>query len=131
MAVSDPGGITCIIVDYPASESITDGYPVCIKYTDNRGVVCLANNTDLTQYGINRIFGIAINSASINEIVSVMILGEVVIRNPDTVCFTDNDVFIGNKVLTQTAPTTGYSLIIGYPIAPTILFVKPSVPVLL
>ena len=60
-----------------------------------------------------------------------MILGEVFIRNPDTVCFTDNDVFIGNKVLTQTAPTTGYSLIIGYPITPTILFVKPSVPVLL
>lgn len=73
----------------------------------------------------NRILGVSYTSGLINESITVITKGEM----------TDNSwawdltkpVFLGsNGVLTQTSPTTGFRVIIGFPISATMLNIQIS-----
>ncbi len=112
-------------VTYAASagESIDQYAPVFVAFD---GKVYTASN--LTVASRHRVCGIATNAGTINQTITILRMGQ--ISNP-LWSWTDAPVFIGDRTLTQTPPTQGYSLMTGVPIGPTTLLVKLDTPILL
>lgn len=94
------------------------------------GELAYASNDDLTAAG--RIVGVSLNAASPGGDVSVQRGGEV--SEPSWNLDTDLPVYLGvNGLLTQTPPESPavFSLIVGFPMTPTKLFVSIREPIYL
>lgn len=79
---------------------------------------------------INKVLGITTSAVNADEIASIVRGGEV--TEPSWSWTVTLPVFLGtNGLLTQTQPSTGFSLIVGFPVATTKLFVSIREPIAL
>jgi len=106
-----------------AGEIIAQYAPVYIAFD---GKVYTASNLDTASR--HRVCGIATNAGTINQDITILRMGR--ITNP-LWTWTDAPVFVDTRILSQTPPTQGYSLMVGVPIGPTTLLVKLDTPILL
>lgn len=90
--------------------------------------VIYADNTQMGQFGA--VLGISLGAANADASVDILRMGE--IEEPSWSWLLGQPVFLGtNGLLTQTPPTTGFSLVVGFPVAPTRLFVSFREPVII
>lgn len=82
---------------------------------------------DLTSNS-SRVYGVTTHSALQGELVTVQIVGTQ--TEPSWSWDLNLPVFVGiNGTLTQTPPTTGQTLVVGYPNSPTKLFIDRQPPI--
>jgi len=96
--------------------------------TDNTGGAVYADSSDLNTK--HSIVGISTGAATLGDSVTVQYSGNII--NAGWLWTEQEPVFIttsGN--LTQTAPTTGYRVIVGYAINATTVFLNISEPIVL
>lgn len=78
----------------------------------------------------HRVMGLTLNAAAQGDELDVLRFGEVV--EPSWNWALDLPVYLGtNGLLTQTSPTTGFSLIVGFPVTATKLFLSIREPITL
>lgn len=76
----------------------------------------------------SRVYGVTTHSAGLGELVTVQIVGTQ--TEPSWNWDVTLPVFVGmNGTLTQTPPTTGQTLVVGYPNSPTKLFIDRQPPI--
>lgn len=79
-----------------------------------------ADNSDLTH--VDKVLGLSLGAAAIGDQFNVIRLGDV--SEPSWNWALDQPVFLSTAgQLTQVPPTTGFLLVVGFPIAPTKLYV--------
>lgn len=118
--------------DNPSKISTTEiagvdisGHSVVIK--SGTGTVSLADHNLLSH--IHQVLGVSLNSATQGTEVQVQSFG--LITEPSW-NWIDGPVYLGvGGQLSQTPPTTGFLLIVGTAMAPTVLMVKLGVPITL
>lgn len=99
-----------------------------IVVLDGAGQAYYATNADPTHF--HRVLGMTLNSGAMGEPVSVIRNGEVIEPSWNWTLYIP--VFLGtNGLLTQTQPSTGFSLIVGFPVTTTKLFVSIREPIAL
>ena len=121
------GGSDNITVAVTASGAIS-GHTVVVL--DATGAPQYADNTVLTDVG--KVLGITLNGAASGSTVSIRRVGEV--TEPTWNWALNQPVYLGGGgSLTQTAPVTPavFLQVVGFPVAPTVLFVAIREPILL
>lgn len=93
------------VYPFTAAENINSTVPVL---TDALGNVIKASNLNPTHAG--RVFGITVSSALAGETVNIRMLG--LLESP-TWTFVAGPIFLGDGVVTQTPPSTGFVQILG------------------
>lgn len=102
------------------------GQRVVIGNTD--GTVRYADATDLTDLG--RVLGVTQTAAADGEPVNVIVRGYY--EEPTWTWNTTLPLYVGsNGLITQTAPTVGFSQIIGFAETPTRIFIRMREPIAL
>jgi len=95
---------------------------------DSNGKVIYADNTIPSH--ATKVVGVTITAALTNEEVTIVPSGEII--EPTFNWLPDLPVFLGpNGLLTQTVPSSGFSLIIGFPTSQTSLLVDIKTPTLI
>ena len=120
---SAASGSSDVVYVASAGEVIDQYAPVFVAFD---GKVYMATNTDVAS--MHRVCGVATNAATMNQPVTILRMGTI---SSPMWAFTDAPAFVGNKLITQTVPTTGYTLVVGVPVGMTTLLVKIETPVLL
>ena len=93
---------------------------------DGNGQAVYASNDQLSHF--HKVLGMTLGAVNALEAVDVMRGGEV--TEPSWNWLLGAPVFLStNGLLTQTAPTSGFSLIVGFPVTTTKLFVSLREPV--
>ncbi len=78
----------------------------------------------------NQVLGITKHSASANESIYIQTYGEMI--EPTWNWNLALPIFLGNNgVLTQTAPTSGFTLIIGFPLTVTSIYIDIKQPIII
>lgn len=105
-----PGGATVTKV---AGETL-GGHRMVVL--DGAGDAYYADSTDLTH--VDRVLGMTSGAASLGGSVGIQILGEIIEVSWSWTL--NQPIFLSTSgQLTQTAPTTGFSLVVGFPITST------------
>lgn len=98
---------------------------------DTTGLVNYASNTNLSH--ATRVVGLSSNAATIGDPVNIAIHGEM--TEPSWNWDTTKPVYLSNDgYLTQVepvAPSAAFSMIVGFPISTTILFITLGIPITL
>ncbi len=111
------------LITKKAGESL-GGHRIVRAYNEDK--VLYASNSDLSQ--LHNILGLTTGAASIGSDVAVLVSGEII--EPSWNFTQDQYVYLGlNGQLTQTPPSSGFLLVVGTAIAPTVVFVKIGAPV--
>lgn len=107
-AGTDLSGHRAVVVDAAA-----------VFYADKDNIAHLAN-----------VIGITLGAASSGATATIQ-TGEEIIE-PSWNWTMDQPIFLGNNgMLTQTAPTTGFALVLGFPVTSQIMFVRIGTPIIL
>lgn len=124
--IQGPAGVGgSSVVPYIAGVAISSYTAVTL---DASGKLAPADCTDMTQ--VDRVLGIALQSAQAGGSVNVQLLGEVDFNGWNWTL--NAPVFLGrNGALTQTQPTTGFVQVLGSPITATRLSVWKLAPLVL
>ena len=121
----DPGGVT---ITRNAATAISGHRMVLL---DGSGLVDYASNTSLSH--ATRIVGMSTNAAASGGSVNIAMYGEV--TEPSWNWDTTKPVYLGGDgYLTQVepvAPSAKYSVVVGFPITPTTLFINIGIPITL
>lgn len=122
----EPGvGGNATDVVYPAGEAI-GGHRCVVVGSD--GKVYYASQQELTH--MNKVLGITTGAVAMGANATIRAFGEM--TEPSWNWTLDKPIFLGlNGLLTQTPPTTGFSLIIAFPTSATKIFVEIKDPILL
>ena len=92
------------------------------------GKVYYASQQELTH--MNKVLGITTGAVAMGANATIRAFGEM--TEPSWNWTLDKPIFLGlNGLLTQTPPTTGFSLIIAFPTSATKIFVEIKDPILL
>jgi hypothetical protein len=92
------------------------------------GELIYADNT--TASHATKVLGLTLGAASIGAATNVKTYGEV--TEPSWTWTMDSPIYLGaNGVLTQTAPATGFILIVGFPLSATTIFLDTQGPIIL
>lgn len=120
-----PGGTQ---IERPAAINLS-GHRVVML--DGQGGATYASNTDQTH--ANRIVGMTTHAAVAGALVALSIYGEV--TEPSWNWSVDQPVYLGaDGFLTQTppaAPAAKFSVVVGFPISATTLFINIGIPITL
>ncbi len=120
-----PGSAGNSIVNYPAS-IIIGGHRIVIL--NDLEKVEYADSTILSH--ANRIVGMSTGAAVTDANVTIQTYGE--ISEPSWNWILNTPIWLGvNGLMTQTPPTVGFSLIIGFPISSTKMFINFHEPIFL
>lgn len=121
----DPGGIT---ITRTTSTAISGHRMVLL---DGSGLVDYASNTSLSH--ATRIVGMTTNAAALGDSVNIAMYGEV--TEPSWNWDISKPVYLGGDgYLTQvepSAPTAKFSVVVGFPVTPTTLFINIGIPITL
>lgn len=118
-----PGDL--IVTDYLAGEAL-GGHRCVIVRMDNK--VYYGDHSNLSHF--NRVLGITTGAAAKDDPASVRVGGEM--TEPSWNWDLDKFIYLGsNGLLTQTPPTTGFLLELGWPINRTTMMVDIKQPVFL
>lgn len=112
-------------LSYPAGEAI--GGHRMVALNDSQQAM-YADNTNLLH--ANKVLGMTTGAAAMGDMVSILTSGEMV--EPSWAWALNKPIYIGsNGLLTQTPPVTGFSQIVGFPIAANKVFVSLREPLIL
>lgn len=114
-----PGGV---VVEYPAGH-VMSGHRIVVL---ENGEAVYADRTVAAH--ANKILGMTTGAVIEHEIATIQTGGE--LTEPSWAWTLDIPVWLGtNGLLTQTVPTTGFSLIVGFPITATKIFIDIREPI--
>ena len=116
------GGVSLI---YPAGVAL-GGHRMVIL--DDAGLAVYADNTIAAH--ANKVLGMTTGAASLGASATIQTGGE--LTEPSWTWTLDVPIYLSaNGLLTQTPPTTGFSLIVGFPITATKIFINLREPIFL
>lgn len=119
----DKGEPGDVVTSYPADGAISGHRVVALNAF---GRLEYASNLSLSQ--IMRVAGLSLNAASEGDPVQVKRSGEV--TEPSWAWVLEQPVYLGvDGHLTQTAPASDFSVVVGIPITTTTLFVNIGIPI--
>lgn len=99
-----------------------------IVVVDDAGLLDYANSTNMLHFA--KVLGMTTGAVAAGASATVATGGE--ITEPSWNWTLDQEVFLGtNGQMTQTPPSTGFSITIGFPTAATKLFIKIGTPIVL
>lgn len=89
---------------------------------------CLLANPGLSEHAGRRI-GLSLNNANIDDTVNILLLGLSPV-NPNWNWVEGIPVYVAERgILSQSPPTSGYLIIIGYPRETNSIFIDPIFPI--
>jgi hypothetical protein len=120
----ETGDSTNFVV-YPAGQ-ILSGHRMVVLDSDGKAIY--ADRT-IPEHA-NKVFGMTIGAAMQDADANIQIMGE--LTEPSWAWTLDIPIWLSvNGLLTQTIPTSGFSLIIGFPITATKIFIDIHEPIFL
>lgn len=121
----DPGPPGAVVVQYTAGEAL-GGHRIVIL--DDSPLAFYASNNVLAH--ANKILGMTTGAVAIDDLATIQTSGEV--TEPSWAWVLNTPIWLGvNGLLTQTAPTSGFSLIVGFPITSTKILIRLREPIFL
>lgn len=112
-------------MQYPAGENL-GGHRMVVLNDSQQAIYAV--NTTLTH--ANKVLGMTTGAAALGGMATVQTGGE--ITEPSWGWVLDQPIYLGiNGLLTQTPPIAGFSLIIGFPITATKIFINLREPLIL
>ncbi|MFH0995806.1 MAG: hypothetical protein V1844_09960 [Pseudomonadota bacterium] len=121
----EPGAAGGILIEYPARESLS-GHRIVVLNEDQDAIY--ADHSIMVH--ANKILGMTTGASVAGAAVTIQTGGE--LTEPSWDWELDIPVWLSsNGLLSQTPPTTGFSLIVGFPISSTKLFISIHEPIYL